>query len=114
MAQKKSTSKKGKAASKRRKSDSYKLDKEGRLVGPKGRRVNLEAGDTPIIINGGSLTIVSVDALDDDDNPGHTTHQLHAHDNTKHITSVQLIGFSATPMTVAPTGHPCTIIVHYG
>ena len=70
MAQKKTTgkktaSKKGKDASKKGRVARYRLDKEGRLIGPDGRIVALEAGDIPIIINGGSLSIVSVGALDD-------------------------------------------------
>lgn len=115
MAQKKTTSKKGKAASKKGKAASYRLNKEGKLVGPNGRRVTLETGDTPIIINGGSLTITAFGELDDDDNPGHKTHQLHASDDTKHITFIQLIGFSATPMRLTPvtTDHRCTIMIHY-
>ena len=113
MAQKKTTGKK--TASKKGKSARYRLDKEGRLIGPNGRIVVLEAGDIPIVINGGSLSIVSVGDLDDDDHPGQSTHQLHARDATKHITSILLIGFSATPMRLAPitTDHACTILINY-
>ena len=50
MAQKKTTgkktaSKKGKAASKKGRVARYRLDKEGRLIGPDGRIVALEVGD---------------------------------------------------------------------
>ena len=81
MAQKKTTgkktaSKKGKAASKKGRVARYRLDKEGRLIGPNGRIVALEVGDIPIVINGGSCTIVSVGTLDDDEHPGQKTKQL--------------------------------------
>jgi hypothetical protein len=118
MAQKKTASKKSKAA-KKGKSASYRLDKEGNLIGPNGRKVKLEVGDTPIVINGGSLSIISGADLDDDDNPGQSTHQLHARDATKHISSIQLIGFSpdaTNPNRFVPTNqvtYRCNIFIHY-
>src|ERR1051326_7762062 len=111
MAQKKTASKKGtnkKGASKKGKAAHYRLNKQGALVGPNGRKVKLEVGDTPIVINGGSLTIVSVGDLDDDQHPGQKTQQLRSSDATKHITFIKLIGFSpdtspgASPNTFVP------------
>lgn len=123
MAQKKTASKKGKATSQKGKAKSkggqpgrYRLDSEGHIIGPNGRRMKLAAGDTPIIINGGSCTIISGAELDDNDNPGQKTRQLHAADTTKHITLVELTGFVAgtSPYTFVPTGSMCNIIIHYG
>jgi hypothetical protein len=121
MAQKKTTgkkpaSKKGKAASKKGRPAHYKLNKKGDLVGPNGRKVKLDLGDIPIVINGGSLSIVSVGNLDDDEHPGHKTRQLRSTDTVKHITFIELIGFSAgpNPTTFVPTNPPtCAIFIHY-
>ena len=117
MAQKKTASKK--TASKKGKAARYKLDKEGNLIGPNGRKVTLETGDTPIVINGGSLDIASVGELDDDEHPGQKTHSLQASDATKHISFIQLIGFTpdaTNPNRFAPTNqttHKCHIFIHY-
>ncbi|MDT5123137.1 MAG: hypothetical protein QOC96_2619 [Acidobacteriota bacterium] len=119
MAQKKTASKKSKAASKKGKAARYRLDKEGNLIGLTGRKVKLEVGDTPIVINGGSLNIASVGDLDDDEHPGQSTHSLHARDATKHISFIQLIGFSpdaTNPNRFVPTNanNPvCHIFIHY-
>ena len=125
MAQKKTTgkktaSKKGKDASKKGRVARYRLDKEGRLIGPDGRIVALEVGDIPIIINGGSLSIISVGDLDDVQHPGQKTKQLRSSNANKHITSIELIGFSpdttpgANPNTFVPTNPPgCAIFIHY-
>ena|SRR2546423_1587374 len=113
---KKPTSKKGKAASKKGRTAHYRLNEAGALVGPNGRKVKLEVGDIPIVINGGSLSIVSVGDLDDDEHPGQKTQQLRSSDATKHITFIRLIGFSPgpNPNTFVPTNPPtCAIFIHY-
>lgn len=99
---------------------SFKINKKGKIVGPDGKEVANLLGDTPIVISGGSLQILSDAELDDDDHPGQRTKQLRAQDMTKHVSSVQLIGLkpdAANPNRFVPTNpaHPtCTIIIHYG
>jgi hypothetical protein len=99
---------------------SYKLNKHGKIVGPDGKEIRDAVGDTPIVISGGSLEILSDADLDDDGHPGQRTRQLHAQDMTKHVSSVQLVGLKpdlANPNRFVPSNpaHPaCTIIIHYG
>lgn len=99
---------------------SYKLNKQGKIVGPEGKEIRESVGDTPIVISGGSLEILSDMDLDDDNHPGQRTKQLHAQDMAKHVSSIQLIGLKpdpANPNRFVPinTAHPvCTIIIHYG
>jgi hypothetical protein len=112
---KKSSGQKQKGAS-----PSYRLNRNGKLIGPNGKGVAVDVGDTPIVISGGSLKIISTGDLDDDDNQGQTTHELHAKDNTKHVTLVQLIGLvpeAGHPNHFVPSNpanHSCAIIIHYG
>jgi hypothetical protein len=99
---------------------SFKINKQGKIVGPDGKEVSDALGDTPIVISGGSLEILSDADLDDDNHPGQRTKQLHAQDMSKHVSSVQLVGLKpdpANPNRFVPinTAHPvCTIIIHYG
>jgi hypothetical protein len=114
------TTKKSSGQTKKSPAPRYRINKKGKIVGPDGKNVADTLGDTPIVISGGSLLILSAASLDDDDNPGQQTRQLHAQDMTKHVTSIQLIGFK--PDTTSPnrfvpsnSSNPvCTIIVHYG
>lgn len=95
---------------------SYRLDAKGRLIGPDGKIVVLEGGDTPIVISGGSLDIVSVGELEDDDNPGQRTKSLHSVDSAKHISSLELINFKPAEGKTdvfVPTVRRCFILVHY-
>jgi hypothetical protein len=101
-------------------STAYRINRKGKLVGPNGKDVADALGDTPIVISGGSLRILSAADLDDDDNPGHRTKQLHAQDMAKHVSSIQLIGLkpdAANPNRFVPSNSAnpvCTIIIHYG
>jgi hypothetical protein len=101
-------------------SGSYRINRKGKVVGPNGKDVADTLGDTPIVISGGSLSILSAGELDDDDHPGQHTQQLHARDMDKHVTSIQLIGFKpdpANPNRLMPSNSSnpvCTIIIHYG
>lgn len=101
-------------------SASYRINRKGKLVGPNGKEVADSLGDTPIIISGGSLQILSAAELDDDDHPGQRTQQLHAQDMTKHVTSIQLIGLKPDAansnrfIPSNPANPVCTIIIHYG
>lgn len=105
--------------SSKRTSKSYRLDSKGRIIGPDGKKVAVADGDTPIVISGGSLHILSGAPLEDDDHPGETTTQLHAEDQSKHVTSVQLVGVKpmlGNSLKFAPSNpdNPaCTIIIHY-
>jgi hypothetical protein len=99
---------------------SYRFNKKGKIVGPDGKDVSDFLGDTPIVISGGSLSILSDAELDDEDNPGHDTKQLRAKDAAKHVTSILLVGLrqdATNPNRFAPSNpaNPaCTIIIHYG
>ena len=116
----KAVKKKSSSQSKKDSAPRYRINKKGKIVGPDGKDVADTVGDTPIVISGGSLLILSAANLDDDDNPGQQTRQLHAQDQAKHVTSIQLIGFkpdAMNPNRFVPSnsGNPvCTIIVHYG
>lgn len=98
----------------------YRINKKGKIVGPNGRDIAGSDSDTPIVISGGSLQIISGAELDDDDHPGQRTKQLHAQDMAKHVSSIQLIGFKqdpANPNSFVPSNPAkpvCHIIIHYG
>lgn len=97
---------------------SYKFDRRGNIVGPDGKKVKLAPSDTPIVISGGSFTILSTGLLDDEDHPGMSTRQLRAAEANKHVTSIQLVGLRpvvGNPNIFEPNNAAgrCTIIVHY-
>lgn len=95
-------------------SKSYKFDSKGRIIGPDGKKVADAAGDTPIVISGGSLAIFSEDYLEDI--KGQKTKLLFSVDTAKHISSVNLIGFepaagnSGLHKAIKPK---CAIEIHY-
>lgn len=96
---------------------SYRINKKGKLVGPDDKDVAEFLGDTPIVISGGSLRIVSLAELDDEDNAGKRTKRLRAQDTAKHVSSVHLKGFKpeeGKPNHFVPSDPAdCHIIIHY-